>query len=470
MVRAAHFAMSAVALEVLALLSVAIVNGYPVIFVDSPSYFHLWFAGNRSPIFNFFVVGLRMFSGSLWALVIVQSLLVLFFLHRLFAEFSFAERPMHRALVIVLLAVLTPLPWETGYAMPDVLIAPAVIATFLVLFGRRPRSLWEQSGLFLVIAFGAASHNANLWVLAPLVIGSAMLMGLTGDFGRSRRRLFLASAALTTGALAMASVNYARVGHFRVSFSAYPLLANRFAEGGLLQKFLADYCPSRNDALCRYESELTQQRDMFVWGSYDPAQGPWKRERSILSKLGGWVDSRDALKGPINALLRQYPREVGSLILSESFEQLKTFDIANSTSAFPEGYFVHKVLADHYPSEVAAFRASRQQRRALNWPEWARLHEAVVVAALIVVGLLFAVRLVPPEHGRFLFVVTLAVLANAVVCGGVSHTEFRYGSRIIWLLPLAVALAAAGALHRYRSRCSAVGEPEPIWPSSQSRG
>ena len=37
--------------------------------------------------------------------------------------------------------------------------------------------------------------------------------------------------------------------------------------------------------------------------------------------------------------------------------------------------------------------------------------------------------------------VLLGILANALVCGGISQPSTRYGARVIWLLPLMVTIA-----------------------------
>ena len=36
--------------------------------------------------------------------------------------------------------------------------------------------------------------------------------------------------------------------------------------------------------------------------------------------------------------------------------------------------------------------------------------------------------------------VLLGVLANALVCGGISQPATRYGARVIWLLPLTATI------------------------------
>jgi hypothetical protein len=62
------------------------------------------------------------------------------------------------------------------------------------------------------------------------------------------------------------------------------------------------------------------------------------------------------------------------------------------------------------------------------------------VAALgFVITLLVLPGPVPAAVRVFAVMVMLGVLANALVCGGISQPATRYGARMIWLLPFLAA-------------------------------
>ncbi len=58
-------------------------------------------------------------------------------------------------------------------------------------------------------------------------------------------------------------------------------------------------------------------------------------------------------------------------------------------------------------------------------------------------------RRVPGEVKALAVMVILGILANALVCGGISQPATRYGARVIWLLPM---MAAILMIFAFRSR------------------
>jgi hypothetical protein len=77
-------------------------------------------------------------------------------------------------------------------------------------------------------------------------------------------------------------------------------------------------------------------------------------------------------------------------------------------------------------------------------------HQAFYLASLVVIAALVLLpRRVPGEVKALAVMVLLGILANALVCGGISQPATRYGSRVIWLLPL---LATVLMIFARRSR------------------
>ena len=67
---------------------------------------------------------------------------------------------------------------------------------------------------------------------------------------------------------------------------------------------------------------------------------------------------------------------------------------------------------------------------------------ALMVAVLLIVAavLLFWPNRVPGRIKGFVVMLLLGILANALVCGGISQPASRYGARVIWLLPLGATI------------------------------
>ena len=91
-------------------------------------------------------------------------------------------------------------------------------------------------------------------------------------------------------------------------------------------------------------------------------------------------------------------------------------------------------------------RAARQQAGEIGFGAINRLHYplALIAMALLPVILLLAWRqTIAADIGELAATVTLALLANAFVCGALSNPHDRYGARMVWLATLAVVLALA---------------------------
>ena len=76
--------------------------------------------------------------------------------------------------------------------------------------------------------------------------------------------------------------------------------------------------------------------------------------------------------------------------------------------------------------------------RDIGWlaPVTTAHHALYILSLLVIVALVLLPHRVPGEIKALAIMVLLGVLANALVCGGISQPATRYGSRVIWLLPL----------------------------------
>jgi hypothetical protein len=99
-------------------------------------------------------------------------------------------------------------------------------------------------------------------------------------------------------------------------------------------------------------------------------------------------------------------------------------------------------IIEHYmPNIVPAMRAARQQHGEVSFRA---LNEVQVPVALISIVLLPFILIMGrgdyADLRRLAATVSVAVLANAVVCGVLSNPHDRYGARIAWIASFAVGL------------------------------
>jgi hypothetical protein len=88
------------------------------------------------------------------------------------------------------------------------------------------------------------------------------------------------------------------------------------------------------------------------------------------------------------------------------------------------------------PSVVPAMQAARQQQGQISLRLLNRIHIPIALLSLVLLPVWIMLglrRSAAADFGRLATTVTVAVLINAAVCGGLSNPHDRYGARIIWL-------------------------------------
>jgi len=96
------------------------------------------------------------------------------------------------------------------------------------------------------------------------------------------------------------------------------------------------------------------------------------------------------------------------------------------------------------PAAVPAMQAARQQKGALDFKAINLLHVPIAyvsMALLLVIIALALKREVSGDLGLLAATATLALLANAGVCGVFANPHDRYGARIAWIATLVVIVA-----------------------------
>lgn len=119
----------------------------------------------------------------------------------------------------------------------------------------------------------------------------------------------------------------------------------------------------------------------------------------------------------------------------------------NCPLRYGEDSAVSEVIKRHFNREYSQFRNSLQMRGRLPVRQIRDVHLPVVIAASIIFLVLgvVAVRRGDRALVGFELLVLGTLVLNAIICGGLWVPHDRYGSRVVWLLPLG-ALLAAGRL------------------------
>jgi hypothetical protein len=126
------------------------------------------------------------------------------------------------------------------------------------------------------------------------------------------------------------------------------------------------------------------------------------------------------------------------------------------------------------PSATAAMHAARQQHGEVGFAALNRIHQPVALASmlLLLATALLGLRREPfADLGLLAMTATMALMANAFVCGVLSNPHDRYGARLVWIAPLVVTLllcrlfARRGLPQTGRGRIAGPLAAEPVSPA-----
>jgi len=420
-------------------LSVAIWNGFPLIFYDTGAYvlegLGRVFLVERAPVYAefLFLTGARF---SLWPVVIVQALMTSY----LILEVARVEVPglTLRGLLAIgaLLSLFTGIAWYAGQVEPDIFTPMVILGVWLLLFRSRRLGNAGRRWVTGLTALAVASHPSHLGLLAGLVIAALLLKWA------ARRHPALPRPDLRRGAIAMAvslalivAGNFVLTGKLFLSKSGSVFLFARLMQDGIVQRLMDDTCPpagTENWRLCNFKNRLPKSANAWLWG-----------ERSGFRALGGFTNERQQQEDGriILETIKRYPMMHLRAAVSDSllqFLQFKTGDGIEPQLSIQERPF-RRVI----PEQIPAYLEARQQQGMIRFKTLNLIH--MPAGAMSLLGLLLllqhaAIRRAWDE-ASLPALVLLGLIGNAVICGTFSNPHDRYQSRIIWLPSLVLLLA-----------------------------
>lgn len=237
---------------------------------------------------------------------------------------------------------------------------------------------------------------------------------------------------LVLAAVALMSVNLLAFGRASLSPFGNVFLLTRVIYDGPGLDILRRDCPAAGWRLCPFIDSMPAVADDFLWRSDGP----------VVRAGGAKLVSRDADAIIAAALAAELGTELLAVV-KNSAQQLVRFASGDGLQSWPET--VAPRIDRHFSRfENAAFIKSRQSAGELEVPAWLQaLHASVGLAGIA--GCCALLLTAPRRHPAILYAaaVLMALLANAVITGGLSGPHDRYQSRIMWLPPLVAVLGAA---------------------------
>ncbi len=427
--------MAAILLGALLLTWPALLNGYPLVFIDTVSYLNHTTLP-EAPWDKTLVYGpfLHLFHWqvTLWPAVLAQGLIAshLVWLVQRAARGS-ATAGAH-LLVCAALAGLTSAPWFLATLMPDAFTALAPLSLLLLGFGGLRG--WETVWVTLLGALAIAMHLSHL----PTALALLLLVALL-----ARRFAPVARAALPVGLalLLLLTTNAATFGRATLSPHGSVFLLARLQADGPAVATLRAHCPDAGWHLCAFLDRLPMDSDEFLWDGTSPLN---RNADGTPRAMGGVAGAEDA-QAIIAATLRQRPFDVARAMAGNAVRQIGMARVGDTLVNDHLALSARRPIAAAFPArELMAFDAGAQMRGVLpaRAAPFLLLHgPALWLGLAAALPLLWgAGRARGLPRAALLAGALLALAANAVATGALSKPHDRYQARIAWLLPLAVVV------------------------------
>jgi hypothetical protein len=314
-----------------------------------------------------------------------------------------------------------------------------VLALHLMLLHAGQLSRWEQRGLFVLVAFAAATHQATLAVLMAQLAATAIL----ALFRRvPLARLINGAAAIVAGAMLLIAANFALAREIAWTPGGYGIAFGRMLQDGIVARYLADHCPDPRLKLCPYRTTLPATADAFLW------------DDSAFNKLGRFDGLESEMRKITLESLAEYPLQ--QLLAAAHATALQLVMVGSGYGVNDRLPHTYGIIARYIPTQASAMRAARQQRGELSFDAINRLHVPVALASMLFAVGIIARALVLGGFDDIALLASsamFAILVNAFVCGVLSGPHDRYGARMVWIATFVVAIA----LMRNRQRAAPSG-------------
>ncbi len=436
----------AVIVSILLLTAPALWNGFALLQWDTGGYLARWYEGYLVPS-RAVVYGLILNAGAplaFWPVLLLQSALTVWIVALMLRAHGLGAKPLLMLGAIAVLSLLTTLPWLTSILLTDIFCGLSVLALYLLLLRNNTLGRVERAGLIVLIAVAAATHNATLAVLLGL-LAAAALSRFIRDEPIPLANIGRGLAALALGAMLVFAADFAVAKRLAWTPGGFALSFGRMLQDGIVKKYLDDHCPDSKLQLCRYKDALPNDADVWFWGS------------ALFDRLGRFAGLGPEMAKITLESVVDYPALQLETAAAATARQM--IEVHTGEGVLNVIWHTYGMIEKFTPQLAPAMHAARQQHGELSFAAINAVHYPLALIAMTLLPMILWLawrEAVPADIGELAATVTLALLANAFVCGVLSNPHDRYGARIVWLTTFAVMLAVA---RKVQSKAEAGARP-----------
>lgn len=425
----------------------ALYNGYPLLYPDSMSYLE---DGRRvaralllrefSPYYGWrsFIYGMAIlpfhWNVAIWPVVGVHAVLTAYVLW-LVVRSLLPQRTLPAYFAsVVMLSVLTGLPWFVGFIMPDILGPLLYLCVYLIVYWWDALTRSERTAIGLVAWWAAASHSTHLLLLGGLcvlVVPLLILQGYRSDHCvRALSRMLVIAFGAAAANIAVHAYLY---GNPSLTGHRPPILMTRLIADGPARWYLQEHCGQMEVLICDHVQDLPDNVTDFLWAPNAIWRNAPLQQQDRLRR-----EEMPVVLGTIRA----YPWEVLSTAAAHSWRQLGTFGLWN----YDPNPWILEVMDSVLPGARASYLESRQAHRALHEDFFTLVQDWTVKISAVVIAVcfLFLRRIWSRQLAGLATFIAFVVISNAVITGTLSNVEDRYQGRVVWLVPLLASMLVIG--------------------------
>lgn len=444
----------------LVLCAFAIVNGYPLVYSDTGTYINSGFENevpfDRPILYGLFLRHISL-KATLWLPVFFQGLMTAWSIRFLINRFPWTISFRRKVFVscIVILTAFTGVAQKVSNLLPDYTTALIPIIAVAFLSGEK-LTRTEKIIATTLLFFSFLAHGSNLYIgLLAVLILSILKLFLRNSFELidKKQLIFLWSGTGAAFAL-MLTMNACYTGQPFVSRNGSVFMTGHLADCGLLDEFLIEKCEEKHYELCEWKG--TFSRVDFLW---DDVSSPHY-------KTGGWNRN----EGRYNTMLRDFftsPKFLGKYIKSTLILGTKqVFDSGLHTEMenlpMKEGSAPYGQIKWRFPAELSEYTAAKQYNNRLDYAVNNMLQNAALLLSIVLIPI-GCVHLRSRSNAyrniiMFLIFSATVIFSNGIVCAGLTISNSRFGSRVIWLVPFVMVLIAAELIRYKKNKYTIAGE------------
>ena len=317
--------------------------------------------------------------------------------------------------VYALALIFTPLPWIFIQIMPDVYTPVLCLALLHFLTAKNKKQRWFFG---LISVLSTIMHNGNLILVSTLfvILCGFYIRKIVLDFSALRNMFFL-----VFGGWASVIGSNLIVGHgFTASKASHIFLIAKFAESGLLKNYLDDKCQTTPNSLCVYKDDLPEHAWDFIWP-----------EQSILSKTGGWHNSKEEYSRIINGIVTD-PYFLAQLIFKSveaTYLQCLLYGAGDGLSKLDEKSTVYTEVVDHHTFYQSKINNGFQQKESIEYSEFNLFYRSAIILAIFIVGFILFKRFKTQKISTLLAFAVAFTLCNAFATGAFANVIMRLNTR-----------------------------------------